>query len=239
MTEPSRPEFEILNNRDKEYHRWVSDVTNTFISKRLTTTIFPPPNGPLASDETKAQALMFLRRHIHPTLKKQYLKREDPKDLWDVLKQCFNNVHDVLIPELTAPWESIRLMDFAKVEDYNQAMLDLQVELSFCGIDKTDKDMIGKTLYTLLTSMSLLRHQYRLKYEQNLVTSFSDLICVLAKKVRHQEIILNNNARPVGTKKIPESNQTSGGRALRQRGNIKPTPYEREQKPCGHGNIFC
>ncbi|KAL6224166.1 hypothetical protein ACLB2K_003022 [Fragaria x ananassa] len=137
MTEPSRPEFEILNNRGKEYHRWVSDVTNTLIGKRLTTTIFPPPNGPLASDEAKAQALMFLRRHIHPTLKKQYLKREDPKDLWDVLKQLFNNVHDVLIPELTARWESIRLMDFAKVGDYNQAMLDLQAKLSFCGVDKS------------------------------------------------------------------------------------------------------
>ena len=82
MTEPSRPEFEILDNRGKEYHRWVSDVMNTFIGKGLTTTIFPPPNGPLANEEAKAQALMFLRHHIHPTVKKQYLKREDLKDLW-------------------------------------------------------------------------------------------------------------------------------------------------------------
>ena len=206
MTEPSKPEFEILDNRGKEYHRWVSDVTNTFIGKRLTTTIFLSPNGPLASDEAKAQALMFLRRHIHPTRKKQYLKWEYPKDLWDVLKQRFNNVHDVLIPELTARWESIRLMDFAKVEDYNQAMLDFQAELSFYGVDKTDKDMIEKTLYTFPTSMSLLSHQYRLEYEQNRVTSFSELICVLAKKEQHQKIILNNNVRPIWTKKIPESN---------------------------------
>ncbi|KAL6225082.1 hypothetical protein ACLB2K_003934 [Fragaria x ananassa] len=87
--------------------------------------------------------------------------------------------------ELTARWESIRLMDFAKVEDYNQAMLNFQAELSYCGVDKTDKDMIEKTLYTFPTSMSLLSHQYRLEYEQNRVTSFSDLICVLAKKEWH------------------------------------------------------
>ncbi|XP_004293047.1 PREDICTED: uncharacterized protein LOC101295107 [Fragaria vesca subsp. vesca] len=133
--------------------------------------------------------------------------RPYPKDLWDVLKQRFYNIHDVLIPELTARWESIRLMDFAKVEDYNQAMLDLQLEISFCGVDKIDKDLIEKTLYTFSSSMS--SHQYRLKYEQNCVTSFSNLICMLAKKERHQEIILNNNARPVGTKKILESNQAS------------------------------
>ena len=129
-------------------------------------------------------------------------------------------------------------MDFAKVEDYNQAMLDLQAELSFCGVDKTDKDMIEKTLYTFPTSMSLLSHQYHLEYEQNHVTLFSGLICVLEKKEWHQEIILNNNARPVGTKKILESNQTSRGKALRKRGNRKPTPYEREQnQPRGHGNV--
>nr|XP_011470548.1 PREDICTED: uncharacterized protein LOC105353252 [Fragaria vesca subsp. vesca] len=67
--------------------------------------------------------------------------------------------------------------------------------------------------------------------------SFSDLICLLAKKKRHQEIIFNNNARPVGNKKIPESNQTSGGKAPRKRRNRKPAPYEREQyQPCGCGN---
>ncbi|KAL6209434.1 hypothetical protein ACLB2K_020376 [Fragaria x ananassa] len=81
---------------------------------------------------------MFLRRHIHLILKKQYLKKEDPKDLWDVLKQRFNNVHDVQLPELTARWETIRLLDFTKVEDYNQAMLDLQAEHSFCGVDKSE-----------------------------------------------------------------------------------------------------
>ena len=97
MTESSRPEFEILDAQGKEYHRWVSDVTHTFVGKRYTTTIFPSdvPNTPPPSLETKAQALMFLRHHIHPILKKQYLKKEDPKDLWDVLKQYFNNVHDV------------------------------------------------------------------------------------------------------------------------------------------------
>ena len=104
MTESYRLEFKILDAQGKEYHRWMSDVTYTFVGKRYTTMIFPSdvPNTPSPILETKAQTLMFLRRHIHPILKKHCLKKEDLKDLYDVLKQRFNNLHDVQLPELTA-----------------------------------------------------------------------------------------------------------------------------------------
>ena len=96
--------------------------------------------------------------------------------------------------------------------------------------------MIEKTLNTFPSSMSLLAHQYRLEYENERVKTFSDLMNILQKKERHHEIILNNNARPVGTKKIPETYQASGGRAPRKKKTDRAASYTRRQSaPRGGG----
>ena len=47
-----------------EYHRWVSDIEQTFIAKDLTGIIFPNPTREPPHKRTKSQALMFLRKHI-------------------------------------------------------------------------------------------------------------------------------------------------------------------------------
>ena len=91
------------------------------------------------------------------------------------------------------------MLDFAKVEDYNQAMLDLQAELSFCGVDKFEQDMIEKTLNTFPSSMSLLAHQYRIEYENERVKTFSDLMNILQKKrgiMRLFSTIMQGRLRP-------------------------------------------
>ena len=95
-----RPEFGILDMQGKEYKRWVSDVENTFIGKGYTIAIDPPEQGEQPTPELKAQALMFLRRHIHLNLKQQYLRKTDPKDLWDELEKRFDNIHDSMLPDL-------------------------------------------------------------------------------------------------------------------------------------------
>ena len=223
--EPSRPEFEILDLEGKDYHRWVSDVENTLIGKGLTKTIKPlKPNSTEspATVQEKAQALMFLRRHIHPSLKKHYLSKTDPSELWETLQLRFNNVHDAQLPELTARWENMRLLDYSKVLAFNQAMLDLQSDLSSCGVDKTDKDMLERTLQTFPTSQSLLAHQYRMEVEQGRISTFADLINSLAKKEKYHEILLNNNQRPAGTR--PES-QYAGGKARKQKKQPRHEPY--------------
>ena len=97
-----RPEFGILDLQGKQYKRWVSDVEQTFIGKGYTIAIKPPAEGEgeQPTPELKAQALMFLRRHIDPNLKQQYLRKTDPKDLWDTLKTRLDNVLDSMLPEL-------------------------------------------------------------------------------------------------------------------------------------------
>ena len=191
-----RPEFDIMDVQGKEYKRWVSNVQNTFIGKGYTITIDPPKQENLrATPELKAQALMFLRRNIHNTLKKQYVRKTDPKDLWDVLKTRFDNVHDSMLPDLQSEWNHIRLLDFDTVQDFQQAMLNLQSDLSFCGVEKFDLDMMENTFTTFPESASMLSHQYRESYEKGTIKNFSDLMNVLQRKERYQELFLNNLKR--------------------------------------------
>ncbi|KAL6514636.1 hypothetical protein OROGR_020215 [Orobanche gracilis] len=85
-------------------------------------------------------------------------------------------------------------------------MLRLKARLNFCGKEITEDDMIQKTLSTFPTSALILANQYRLEYDNNRITTFNKLINLLQVAERHNEVLVNNNARPAGTKKIPEAN---------------------------------
>lgn len=228
MTEPSKPEFDILDSEGLEYHRWVSDVETTFVGKDYTSTLNPPTeNGP--SEKEKANALMFLRRHIDPSLRWEYLHLKTPKELWEALKARFGNIHNTLLPELEVQWNEIRLVDYKRVNDFYRDMLRLKARLQFCGKEYTDDDMIKKTLSTFPTSSMILANQYRLEYDNKRITTFSKLINLLQVAERHNEILVNNNARPIGTKKIPEANYSkkNGGKNPKEKGFQRTNPYSR------------
>ena len=240
MTDPTRPEFEILDSEGIEYHCWVSDVETTFMGKDYTSTIIPStdPKDKEPSEKVKANALMFLRRHIDPSLRWEYLQLKTPKELWDALKGRFGNIHDTLLPELTVQWNEIRLLDYKRVNDFNKDMLRLKARLTFCGKEITEDDMIQKTLSTFPTSAVILANQYRLEYNNKRITTFNKLINLLQVAERHDQVLLNNNVRPVGTKKIPEANygKMKGGQNLRAKGVGCADPYPRgNNAPRGKG----
>ena len=241
MAEPTRPEFEILDSEGIEYHRWVSDVETTFMGKDYISTIIPStdPKDKEPSDKVKANALMFLRRHIDPSLRWEYLQLKTPKELWDALKGRFGNIHDTLLPELTVQWNEIRLLDYKRVNDFNKDMLRLKARLTFCGKEITEADMIQKTLSTFPTSALILANQYRLEYDNKRITTFNKLINLLQVAERHDQVLLNNNVRPVGTKKIPEANygKMRSGKNPKEQGVGRADPYTREKNaPCGKGH---
>jgi hypothetical protein len=241
MTDPTRPEFEILDSEGIEYHRWVSDVETTFMGKDYTSTIIPStdPKDKEPSEKVKANALMFLRRHIDPSLRWEYLQLKTPKELWDALKGRFGNIHDTLLPELTVQWNEIRLLDYKRVNDFNKDMLRLKARLTFCGKEITEDDMIQKTLSTFPTSALILANQYRLEYNNKRITTFNKLINLLQVAERHDQVLLNNNARPVGTKKIPEANygKMKSGQNPKAKGVGRADPYPRgNNAPRGKGH---
>ncbi|CAH9068885.1 unnamed protein product [Cuscuta epithymum] len=233
MADQPRPEFDILDSEGLEYHRWVSDVETTFVTKDYSTTLLDPENckDNAPSKKMKAAALMFLRRHIDPSLRWEYLQLKTPKELWDALQGRFGNIHDTLLPELTVQWNEIRLVDYKKVNDFNKDMLRLKARLNFCQKIITEGEMIEKTLSTFPTSALILANQYRLEYNNKRITTYNQLIVQLQVAERHNEVLLNYNARPIGTKKIPEAHygKMSSGKNPNVRGKDVPilTPMDK------------
>ncbi|XP_050379642.1 uncharacterized protein LOC126796985 [Argentina anserina] len=199
-----------------------------FVGKDYTTTIYPPTDKKdEPSAKTKANALMFLRQHIDQSLVWEYLQLKTPKELWDALKGHFRNIHDTLLPELTVQWNEIRLLDYKRVNDFNSDMLRFKARLNFCGKELTEDYMIQKTLSTFPTSALILANQYRLEYDNKRITTFHKLITMLQVSERHDQVLLNNNVRPVGTKKIPEANygKVKDGKNPKAKGTGRADPY--------------
>ncbi|VFQ70427.1 unnamed protein product [Cuscuta campestris] len=81
MTDSTRPEFDILDSEGLEYHHWVSDVEMAFVAKDFSGTLKDPSELEDApSEKVKANVLMFLRRHIDPSLCWEYLQLKTPKN---------------------------------------------------------------------------------------------------------------------------------------------------------------
>ncbi|XP_026410275.1 uncharacterized protein LOC113305457 [Papaver somniferum] len=216
--DPIRPEFELLNSAGLEYHRWVVDAETIFVAKDFTSTIKPYADAAPTTEKEKAHTLMFLKRHIDPNLRWGYHHLKTPKELWDALDNRFGNIHDSLIPQLNVLWNEIRFLDYVKVNDFQKDMLQIQERMDFCGKKLTDEEMIQKTLSTFPTSSMILANQYRLEVDNKRITTFSRLINLLQVAERHNEILINNNARAAGKKKVPEANHGKVNKAKNPKG---------------------
>ncbi|XP_050369205.1 uncharacterized protein LOC126787347 [Argentina anserina] len=106
-------------------------------------------------------------------------------------------------------------------------MLRLKARLNFCGKELTEDDMIHKTLSTFPTSALILANQYRLEYDNKRITTFHKLITMLQVSERHDQVLLNNNVRPIATKKIPEASygKTKDGKNPKVKGTGRADPY--------------
>ncbi|XP_050378313.1 uncharacterized protein LOC126795535 [Argentina anserina] len=124
-------------------------------------------------------------------------------------------------------WNEIRLLDYKRVNDFNSDMLRLKARLNCCGKELTENDMIQKTLSIFRTSALILANKYRLEYDNKRITTFHKLITMLQVSERHDQILLNNNVRPIGTKKIPEANygKVKDGKNHKVKGIVRVDPY--------------
>ena len=72
--------------------------------------------------KNKYKALCIIRNHIHPDLKSEYRMEENPRALWDNLKQHYEQQKAVVLPEASHEWSYLRLQDFKTVDEYNHVV---------------------------------------------------------------------------------------------------------------------
>ena len=101
-------------------------------------------------------------------------------------------------------------------------MLNLQSNLSICGVKKSDLDIREKTFTTFPESASILSHQYRDCYEKGTIKNFSDLMNVLQRTERYQKLILNNSKRPKDPKFFAEAHHS----------HLKPQKRKNQPSEC-------
>ena len=64
----------------------------------LTTIDEPNPQVPVP-DEAKYATLHFLRHHLHPDLKNEYMMEENPRAVWVALKKRYDQQKAIILPE--------------------------------------------------------------------------------------------------------------------------------------------
>ncbi|XP_074318869.1 uncharacterized protein LOC141655702 [Silene latifolia] len=129
-------------------------------------------DGNTASEQNKAKALIFLRRHLHEGLKYEYLTVKDPLILWQNLKERYDHLTTVILPKAKFDWIHLRLQDFKSVIEYNSAMHRIASQLTLCGEKISDADMLEKTYRLFIVHNSLLSRRYRREDLKNTRTSF-------------------------------------------------------------------
>ncbi|XP_039851478.1 uncharacterized protein LOC120709922 [Panicum virgatum] len=126
---------------------------------------------------------------------------ENPRALWNNLKQRYEQHKVVVLPEASHEWNYLRLQDFKTVDEYNHAVHRVCQKLRFCGKEPPEAEKIEKILSTMLPSEIILTLSYR---EKNF-TDYALLILTLRQAEKNHVItIWNSQQRPMGTAPLPE-----------------------------------
>ena len=82
---------------------------------------------------------------------------ENPRELWDTLKERYEQQKELIWPEANHDWNHLRLQNFKSGADYNHVVHKICSKLKFCEQESTDADKIEKTLSTMLPSDRVLQ----------------------------------------------------------------------------------
>ena len=75
----SNIEFDILELDGRKYLTWSMDMKISLLSRGLTMMLNPSQEGdPPLQNQIKYEVLYFIRHHLHPDLKSEYLKDDNP-----------------------------------------------------------------------------------------------------------------------------------------------------------------
>ncbi|XP_022019256.1 uncharacterized protein LOC110919291 [Helianthus annuus] len=233
MSNLAKLEFMALDITGKNYLSWALDAEIHLNANNLGDTI---KEGNKTSTQDKAKAMIFLRHHIHESLKNEYLTIKDPLVLWTNLKERYDHQKTVILPRARYEWINLKLQDLKSISEYNSAMFRIMSQLILCGENITDKEMLEKTFSTFHASNIVLQQQYR----ERGFTIYSDLIsCLLVAEQNNELQMKNHETRPVGTTPFPEVNVATyndqSGSHVRGRGYQRGRGHGRSRGR-GHGH---
>ncbi|XP_070020736.1 uncharacterized protein [Nicotiana sylvestris] len=148
-------------------------------------------------------------------LKIEYLTVKDPFVLWNGLKERYDNLKLVTLPQARYDWAHLRLQDFKSVSEYNSAMFRITSKLKLYGDNISDYDMLEKMSTTFHASNMVLQQQYREKG----FTKYSQLISLLLVAERNNELLMRNHEnRPTGSTPLPKEDEVYSHYANRGKG---------------------
>jgi hypothetical protein len=191
MSDIAKREFEALAVDGSNYLTWATNVEIKLDGMSLDHTIVQPEAGKDERTKSdKAKALHFLRHHLHPDLKSEYMTERDPLALWQSLKDYFSQQLTIVLPRAQQNWITLRFQDYKPVAAYNSALHRIVTKMRLCGQKITDADMIEKTLSTFHPSNIVLQQQYRnSKYQK-----YSELSEVLSVAEQQNEVLMSNHS---------------------------------------------
>ncbi|KAH0679397.1 hypothetical protein KY284_020482 [Solanum tuberosum] len=151
MSNISKLEFVALDISGKGYSSWILDGEIHLDAMGLVDTI---KDNNQASIQERAKAMIFLRHHLDEGLKMQYLTIKEPLILWNNLKDRYDHLKLVILPQARHDWFNLRLLDFKSNTEYNSSMYRIISQLNLCGEDVTEHDKLEKIYSTLPTSVN-------------------------------------------------------------------------------------
>ena len=97
MADISKKEFVELSIDCSNYLTWAMDVKINLTAKGLNSAITTPAQGTASiTDIIRYSALHFIRHHLHPDLKIEYMMEESPLTLWNSLKERYDQQRALL-----------------------------------------------------------------------------------------------------------------------------------------------
>ena len=96
MAHIAKLKFHVLDVNGQNYHSWRLDIELHLQREGLVDALVVDET---AKTKDKANALIFMRRHLHDNLKVQYLMVQDPLELWTKLKERYDHMKLVVLPQ--------------------------------------------------------------------------------------------------------------------------------------------
>lgn len=190
----------------REYLMWANNIMDYLFQNDLLGTIL---TGTESSDQQKAQALSYMRRHLNEEFRHEYNLELDPLVLWQSLKDHFDRMKPIELPRAKFDWQQLYFSDFGSVAAYDSALRRRASDLKICDQEVTDVEMIDKTLSTFPPSQHLLHRMLRAENYR----TYSKLITMLLQIEKDDPGLMgNHSANPT---------QRVGSKRKRRRGRTK------------------